>query len=614
MIEKRSFFKRNAFTLIEMLVVIAIIAILASLLLPALIGAREKARRASCMNNMRQIGIALTAYASDYGEYLPGDPNWGMGNNCCHLADDNDIGNQCAAMCIPYSQGMVGQGPPIDVSGSYAGSPPGFWVGMYSDSSGTGPQTQVEMGFEAGEGNGYCGYFINPASFYGVIAYNYNAVGDPSIPSGIDTPANWCAGNLTLGPTGLGMLASANYIGDLQAFYCPTGSIYDASISPGSDLASGAAAEIACGLPTCEYAAGEFQCGMINTNVANLKLLGGSDAKYLTHGDLTSLGPNAAANFGCLYGNYPGYGLLPYGGIYVGDKGSCTEYVAPPAGSAPTQGGTYTTIPETYFASTNCAIGCSYGYRNQAYVSPMHCTDMMWSCHSTGMGLGGQFGQWYDIPNGGNFPTLYIPGSGAADPTGTFGYYNRMPSPRFVQYNMSCPERKTTKMLGSLSIAADRFDTHFNMQDEAYFASWETAWPPYPIPGMGIYGHKIGYNVLFGDGHVAWYPDPQQFFIWFCNRDTKSSWGPASEYPSVPASQTAGPAAFAPQINCGSDFIGGNAGMAEWGGSSMGLGTGIFTMFDDWANHEAVPGWTTGPCFGVNEWGYDSNWTGWQYP
>jgi prepilin-type N-terminal cleavage/methylation domain-containing protein len=68
---KRAKHFRPAFTLIELLVVLAIIAILASLLLPVLAGSKERAKRANCKNNLRQLVIATHLYADDQQEKLP---------------------------------------------------------------------------------------------------------------------------------------------------------------------------------------------------------------------------------------------------------------------------------------------------------------------------------------------------------------------------------------------------------------------------------------------------------------------------------------------------------------------------------------------------------------
>lgn len=91
----------KGFTLIELLVVIAIIAILAAILFPVFAKAREKARSASCMSNMKNIGLAVNMYKQDYDESIadsrvstqqfenwvwPGVPNYYGGSHICAFA------------------------------------------------------------------------------------------------------------------------------------------------------------------------------------------------------------------------------------------------------------------------------------------------------------------------------------------------------------------------------------------------------------------------------------------------------------------------------------------------------------------------------------------------
>jgi prepilin-type N-terminal cleavage/methylation domain-containing protein/prepilin-type processing-associated H-X9-DG protein len=112
---------RKAFTLVELLVVIAIIGILVSLLLPAVQQARESARRTQCVNNLKQVALALATYEISFKSYPPGR----LGCDCITAtvcASDNDAarsGTSGFALLLPFIElDSLYQGLKIGLKGS----------------------------------------------------------------------------------------------------------------------------------------------------------------------------------------------------------------------------------------------------------------------------------------------------------------------------------------------------------------------------------------------------------------------------------------------------------------------------------------------------------------
>jgi prepilin-type N-terminal cleavage/methylation domain-containing protein/prepilin-type processing-associated H-X9-DG protein len=91
-------FMRRAFTLVELLVVIAIIGILVALMLPAVQAVREAARRGQCLNNVKQLGLALQSYHEAHREF---PSNWGTGSETAGK------GQSWLTMILPHIEGGV---------------------------------------------------------------------------------------------------------------------------------------------------------------------------------------------------------------------------------------------------------------------------------------------------------------------------------------------------------------------------------------------------------------------------------------------------------------------------------------------------------------------------
>jgi prepilin-type N-terminal cleavage/methylation domain-containing protein/prepilin-type processing-associated H-X9-DG protein len=243
----------RAFTLIELLVVIAIIAILAALLLPALAAAREKARRTSCSNNLKQFAIAFASYTGDYGEYMPSYTGWF--NNGDGTIGSGETRWWCHSTATPANS----TGPyPWPCQTGFSNHGTGETLhSVFAEECGPMDWTNRSTDTPVGTASYY-------TSMWRTIGYAEKlVVGQFSKGDG-----------LNMAPVGIGMLLTSGYVGDAGVYYCSSsnGMLPDHTKAVDRDYPLGA------------------------SNLSNWKAAGGLNAESFLYGDWNSAtGPDYGA-------------------------------------------------------------------------------------------------------------------------------------------------------------------------------------------------------------------------------------------------------------------------------------------------------------------------------